>query len=92
MAADITETRPALYHALLADGWDYRPLQGGGGVFRRLAGTERLAVQVKRGGACELWRNERTAVGRFSGAAPDQVVAAAAIAQRKELAPNQETR
>lgn len=85
MAADVTETRPDLYHALLADGFAFTPLQGGGGVFRREV-HDRLAVAVhlKRGRGAELWVNARTQVARFVPATADAVIAAAAIAQTKE--------
>lgn len=84
MSADITETRPDLYRALMVDGWQYKPLQGGGGVFTVDAGGERLSVQMKRGLACEL-RVSTILVARFTPASADRVVAAAAVAQKCEL-------
>lgn len=74
----ITELRPALYRALMADLWQWRDHRGGGGSFTREVAGMRLAVVVKRGGAVELWVQSIVMVARFAPSALDEVVAAAA--------------
>ena len=83
----ITESHPELYRALMDAGWQYRDLRGGGGVFRVDGHGVRCAVQVKRGGAVEIWVNN-VQWARFTPSAPPAVAAAAAVA----TTPRAETR
>lgn len=77
LMAGITATRPYLYRSLIANGWQFSSIQGGGGVFRIEVAGDRLAVQMKRGMACELRENTGLLV-RFVAEVPDSVVVAAA--------------
>lgn len=84
----ITELRPALYRALMADLWQWRDHRGGGGSFTREVAGMRLVAVVKRGGAVELWEGSSVMLARFAAAAADEMVAAAAAAwawQRQEV-------
>lgn len=72
----ITDTRPELYRALLADGWTFHPYRVGGEFRRKGDDRARLRVEVKQRRAVEL-HADLDKLARFEPSLPDEAIVAA---------------